>query len=312
MATTRTPGKLQTVLAAAVLAVLLPIATGCGQSTKGAGASNGVLQVVAAENFWGSIASQLGGSRVRVKSVITSPATDPHDYEPTAADARTIAGARMVIVNGIGYDPWAQKLIASNPVSGRIVLNVGDLVGIESGDNPHRWYSPTNMQQVVDAIVQVYEKLDPKNGTYFEQQKARFETKGLAKYKQLIATIKRRYHGAPVGASESIFAPLAQALGLKLVTPASFLKAISEGAEPTAADKTAIDRQIADRQIEVWVYNSQNSTPDVKRITDAARKRGIPITAITETLVPPSASFQQWQSHQLQALAAALAGATRR
>ena len=135
--------------------------------------------VVAAENFWGSIASQLGGDRVQVTSVITNPATDPHDYEPTAADARTMAGAQMVIVNGIGYDPWADKLIAANPVTGRVVLNVGDLVGIKPGGNPHRWYSPANVQQVIAAIVRDYTKLDPKDAGYFAQQKRRFETKGL-------------------------------------------------------------------------------------------------------------------------------------
>src|ERR1700757_4823553 len=108
------------------------------------------IHVVAAENFWGSIAAQLGGSRVQVTSVITSPATDPHDYEPTAVDARTLAGAQMVIVNGIGYDPWAPKLLAANPVDGRLVLTVGDLVGIKPGGNPHRWYSPTDVQRVID------------------------------------------------------------------------------------------------------------------------------------------------------------------
>src|SRR5207248_5622992 len=120
-----------------------------GQSKAGAVKPNGVLQAVAAENFWGSIGSQLGGTKVHVASVITSPATDPHDYEPTAADARTIAGAQMVIVNGIGYDPWAPKLIAANPVSGRVVLDVGDLVGVRLGGNPHRWYSPTDVQRVI-------------------------------------------------------------------------------------------------------------------------------------------------------------------
>ena len=95
-------------------------------------------------------------------SVITSPATDPHDYEPTAADARTMAGAKLAIVNGIGYDPWASKLLAANPVSGRVVLDVGDLVGIKPGGNPHRWYSPTDVQRVIAAIVRDYTKLDPK------------------------------------------------------------------------------------------------------------------------------------------------------
>jgi zinc/manganese transport system substrate-binding protein len=244
--------------------------------------------------------------------VITSPATDPHDYEPTAADARTMAGAQLAIVNGIGYDPWAAKLIAANPVHGRVVLNVGDLVGIAPGGNPHRWYSPSDVQKVIGEIVRDYVKLDPKGAGYFKQQEARFETRGLGKYKRLIATIRSRYHGVPVGASESIFAPLAQALGLKLLTPASFLKAVSEGTEPTAADKTTIDRQIAKRQIKVWVFNSQNSTPDVQRITEAARKQGIRVTTITETPTPAGVSFQAWQSRQLEALAAALAKATGR
>jgi len=304
---------MRTVLVGVLLAALALTSAGCGLSTVGATTNGGSsLQVVAAENFWGSIASQLGGDRVHVTSVITSPATDPHDYEPTAADARTMAGAQLAIVNGVGYDPWASKLIAANPVHGRVVLTVGDLVGIKPGGNPHRWYSPPDVQQVIAQIVRDYTKLDPKDAGYFAQQKARFETRGLAQYKRLIATIKREYHGIPVGASESIFAPLAQGLGLKLVTPASFLKAISEGAEPSAADKTIIDRQIAGKQIKVWVFNSQNSTPDVQRITDAARKKGIPIATITETLTPASASFQGWQSRELEAIAAALAKATAR
>jgi len=293
-------------LVPALLAALVAASTGRSQ------AAGGTLQVVAAENFWGSIASQLGGDRVHVTSVITNPATDPHDYEPSSVDARTIAGAQMVIVNGIGYDPWAPKLIAANPVHGRVVLTVGDLVGIKPGGNPHRWYSPTNVQQVIAAIVADYTKLDPKDAAYFRNEKAAFETKGLAQYKQLIATIRRKYHGVPVGASESIFAPLAQALGLDLLTPYSFLEAISEGTEPTAADKTTIDRQIAKKQIKVWVFNSQNSTPDVARFTEAARKKGIPITTITETLAPASATFEQWQVAQLKALEAALHTATGR
>jgi zinc/manganese transport system substrate-binding protein len=217
----------------------------------------------------------------------------------------------MAIVNGVGYDPWASKLIAANPVKGRVVLTVGDLVGVKAGGNPHRWYSPANVQQVIAAIVRDYSKLDPKDATYFARRKSQLETRGLAEYKHVIATIKRRFGGTPVGASESIFAPLAQALGLRLVTPPSFLKAISEGAEPTAADKTTIDRQIAKKQIKVWVFNSQNSTPDVARLTDEARRRGIPVTTITETLTPASATFQQWQVRQLKALVLALAKGVR-
>jgi zinc/manganese transport system substrate-binding protein len=296
-----------------IVSVLLAAAAALSAAVDvGAQSRSGQLEVVAAENFWGSIAAQLGGDRVRVTSIITNPATDPHDYEPTSVDARTMAGAKLAIVNGIGYDGWAAKLLDANPVQGRIVLDVGDLVGVKAGGNPHRWYSPANVEQVIRAIVADYSKLDPQNARYYEQQQARFESRGLARYKRLLATIRHRFHGVPVGASESIFAPLAQALGLRLLTPARFLDAISEGTDPTAADLTTIDSQIASRQIKVWVYNSQNSTPDVKRITDAARKRHIPITTITETLSPASATFQAWQSQQLEALQRALHAATGR
>jgi zinc/manganese transport system substrate-binding protein len=292
------------------MGLCLLVLAGCAASASPP--SSGKLQVVAAENFWGSIAAQLGGDKVQVTSIITNPATDPHDYEPAAKDARTLAGARLAIVNGIGYDPWAQKLLSANPVDGRTVLTVGDLVGVKTGGNPHRWYSPPNVQTVINAVIGAYKKLDPKDASYFDAQRTAFETRGLAQYKGLIAAIHRRYGGTPVGASESIFAPLAQSLGLRLVTPAGFLDAISEGTDPTAGDKVTVDQQIAKGQIKVWVYNSQNTTPDVKRLTEAARARGIPVTTVTETLTPASASFEAWQSRQLQVLERALATATGR
>ena len=306
------PILMKTLRISFVLVLLLVAGIVWAARSGSASSTGGQLQVVAAENFWGSIASQLGGDRVRVTSVIASPATDPHDYEPTAGDARTVAGAKLAIVNGIGYDPWAGKLLAASPAKGRIVLTVGDLVGVKTGGNPHRWYSPPDVQKVIAAVVASYKKLDPADAAYFDRQKAAFESKGLRAYKAEIAVIRRKYAGVPVGASESIFALLAPALRLDLLTPPSFLKAISEGTEPTASDKTAIDRQIAAKKIKVWIFNSQNSTPDVQRFTDRARKAGIPVSTITETLVPASATFQEWQVSQLRALAAALAKATGR
>jgi zinc/manganese transport system substrate-binding protein len=264
------------------------------------------IHVVAAESTWGSIAAQLGGARVQVTSIVANPATDPHDYEPTALDARAFAGAQLVVVNGIGYDPWAARLVAANPVSGRVVLTVGDVVGVKRGGNPHRWYSPSDVRRVATAISSAYARLDPRDAAYFRAQRTRFLRTSLAGYDRLIATIKRRFGGTAVGASESIFSPLAPALGLRLLTPYSFLKSISEGAEPTAADVSAVDRQIAKRRIKVWIVNSQNATPDVARLTAAARKHRIPVVTITETPTPAGATFEQWQDRQLQSLLTAL------
>ena len=284
---------------------------GCGMAVgSGDGSSAGRLQVVAAENFWGSIASQLGGNKVAVKSIIVNPNTDPHSYEPTPADGIAFARSRLAIVNGIGYDAWASKLIAANPSSSRAVLNVGGLLGLKQGDNPHQWYSPSSVRWVIGQIVSAYRRLDPNDSVFFDRQRVAFETKGLSHYNHLIAEIRSRYAGVPVGYSESIFQPLGEALGLRLMTPYSFAKAIAEGTDVSASDKQAVDAQVQGRRIKVWVYNSQNATPDVQRVNQLARAEHIPIATITETLSPPSVSFEQWQVAELRTLEHALHQAT--
>jgi len=296
-------------------------ASACGATsdstpaTPGAGAtgaSSRTIRVVAAENFWGSIASQLGGAHVQVRSIIDNPNADPHDYEPTAADGRAIATADLVLVNGIGYDTWASKLVAANPAPNRIVLDVGQVLGVPDGGNPHRWYNPDDVNKVVDQLARDFATADPADASAFQTQKATFENRTLAGYKQVIADIETRYAGTPVGASESIFAMVAPALGLDLITPSAFLKAISEGTDPAAADKATIDQQIAQKKIKVYVYNSQNATPDVQSQVDAATATGIPVTTITETMVPATSTWQDWQTRQLVALRDALAKATSR
>jgi zinc/manganese transport system substrate-binding protein len=282
------------------------VAAGCGGASATSSRATPVLQVVAAENFWGSIAQQLGGSKVAVRSIIVNPDTDPHAYQPTASDARTMAGAKLAIVNGIGYDKWASQLIAANPVSGRTVLDVGELLGLKEGDNPHQWYSAASVQKVIDAIVAHYDKLDPADKAFFAAQKKHFESVSLKTYNSLRAQIRTRFAGVPVGYSESIFQPLGADLHLKLLTPYSFAKAIAEGTEISAKDKQTVDSQAQKHLIKVWIYNSQNATPDVQRINAICRKQHIPIATVTETLSPASLSFEQWQVAELRGLLAAL------
>lgn len=297
--------------AVAVVAVATAIA-GCGSTKPSEAPASGKLQVVAAENFWGSIAAQLGGRDVEVRSIIVNPNTDPHSYEPTAANARTMAGAQMTIINGIGYDEWASRLLSADAGNGPVRLDVGSLLGLKAGDNPHQWYSPAHVHAVIDQTVADYDKLRPAEASYFAQRKRAFETVGLARYNALLKQIRTRYAGVPVGYSESIFQPLGEALGLKLMTPYSFAKAIAEGTEVSAQDKQTVDRQASDRQIDVWVFNSQNVTPDVQRVGELARGANIPIATVTETLSPASDSFQQWQVAELEGLERALHEATGR
>src|SRR3954471_2643430 len=173
----RFPGRTLTgVVALAVAATLTACGSSSATASAAANAAPGRLSVVAVEDFWGSIAKQLGGDHVEVKSLIASPDTDPHDYEPTPRDARALAAAKVVITNGIGYDGWADKLLAANRVSGRAVIDVGDLVGSKDGDNPHQWYSPAAVDKVIAQIAAEYKKLDPADAADFDRQRTAFET----------------------------------------------------------------------------------------------------------------------------------------
>jgi len=292
--------------------LLLAAAIGLGGCGQGITVGSAHPEVVAAENMWGSIAAQIAGPDAGVQSIITNPTEDPHAYEPSAQDARAMASASLAIVNGIDYDPWADHLLAANPTPGRRVLNVGTLLRVPDGGNPHRWYDPADVLIVARAIAADLERLEPRERAAIAHRLTAFETTGLAAYHRWVALIRARYGGVPVGASESIFALQAPALGLRLLTPVSFMKAISEGTDVTAADMATTTRQIATRAIAVWVVNSQNATPAIGRLSALARAQGIPVTTITETLSPAGDSFQQWQVSQLRALAAALHRATGR
>lgn len=308
----RRPQPAGAVVAVVVLVVMAVGLSACSSSsaTPSSGGPAAVIRVVAGENFWGSIASQIGGAHAQVVSIITNPNTDPHAYEPTAADARTIAEAQLVVENGIGYDPWLPKLLAADGES-PTVLNVGDVLGIPVGGNPHRWYNPGDVRTIVSVLVRDLARLDPANRSYFARGVA-FETVALKEYHDLIASIRATYAGTPVGASESIFSMLAPALGLDVLTPPSFLKAISEGNDVSAADKEEIDHQISDHLIKIYVYNSQNVTPDVQAQLDQVKAEHIPYATITETLQPAGDTYQAWQTRQLRDIRAALARAVPR
>jgi zinc/manganese transport system substrate-binding protein len=197
-------------------------------------------------------------------------------------------------------------------VSGRVVFNVGDLIGKKEGDNPHMWYSPTYVRKVIDRITSDLKTVDSADASYFDQQRTSYESTSLKRYDDLRAAIREAYSGVPVGATESIFVYLADDLRLDLTTPPGYMKATNEGTDPAAADTSTFDQQIEGGQIKVMVFNRQNSTPDIQQLVDKAKAKGIPVVSITETLAPANDSFQDWQSSQLAALQRALATASGR
>lgn len=265
----------------------------------------GKLQIVAGENFWGSLVSQLGGSHVQVLSIVTDPNADPHEYESNAQNVQAVANAEYVIANGAGYDDWLLKLISASNTPNQKVLNVADLLGQSVGSNPHFWYSPYYVNETVHQMYLDLVSLDPANSAYCEQQYVNLNA-SLGTYNQKINQIKQQFAGTQIAATEDIFVYLANATSLDLVSPPAFMQAVAEGTDPPAQSVVQFQQQLESSNIKVLVYNSQTVTPITENMKTLAAQNNVPIVGITETVQPPIASFQDWMNTELTSLQNAL------
>ncbi|HEX9097214.1 MAG TPA: zinc ABC transporter substrate-binding protein, partial [Candidatus Dormibacteraeota bacterium] len=211
----------------------------------------------------------------------------------------------FVILNGAGYDDWAARLMSANPSSHRTVLVAADVLGKKAGDNPHFWYNPDYVTRLADQIAADYKAIDSADSAYFDERRGAFTT-ALEPYRQRIAEIKARFNGVPVASTESIFVYMAAALGLDLISPASFMNAVSEGNDPPAAAVIDFQNQITGKRAKVLIYNVQTATAVTTNVKRLAAQANIPIVGVSETLQPESATFQDWQLGQLVALQGAL------
>jgi zinc/manganese transport system substrate-binding protein len=251
--------------------------------------------------------SQLGGPHVRVFSIVSDPNADPHDYESSALDARTVATARYVVQNGAGYDSWMTKLLAASPEPGRRVYDIGATLGKRPGDNPHLWYDPAYVATACDHIEADLKALDPKDAGYFADRRAAV-TAAFAGSREQLAQIRRQDAGKPVASTESIFVYLAGYLGLKVISPPAFMNAVAEGNDPPVASVVEFEHQLAGGQARVLVYNKQTATALTTSVRDLAARHHVPVVGVTETIQPPRESFERWFGAELAALARALNG----
>ena len=275
--------------------------SGCGSSTGAAGK----LAVVAAENTYGDIAAQIGGPHVSVTSILTSPSADPHLFEPGTSTGLAVADAKVVLQNGRGYDAFMTKLENAMPTGTRVVVTMADVLGVHGKDaNPHLWYDVPRLGSIAGAIAKAFIAADPTHALSYRKGLARFDS-SLQPLQHEVATIRTRFHGAPVAYTEPVPGYLVAAAGLRNLAPDSFTRPIEEGTEPSPSAVAAINALVAQRRIRALIYNPQAASPITAQLKAAAQKTGIPVVAIRETL-PSNLSFQQWQLAQARALAAAL------
>jgi len=268
-------------------------------------AADARIALVAAENFYGDLAQQIGGDRVAVTSILNSPNQDPHLFETSPSVVRNVAGAGIVVYNGADYDPWMARVLAVTPKPGRIVIVAADLVHKKPGDNPHLLYDPNTMPAVAKAIAAALAAADPQHKDAYA---ARLQTflASLAPIDRKIAEISAKYAGAPVAASEPVFGYMAAALKLKMRNE-HFQLAVMNDTEPSASDVAAFERDLKTHQVRVMFYNTQATANLVRHLVDLARASGIAVVGVTETC-PPGLSYQKWIQNELDATEKALAG----
>jgi len=276
---------------------------------SGAAAAPSRVAVVAAENFYGDLVGQIGGDHVAVTSIIVDPTVDPHEYEVSAKDGAAVANARLVIQNGLGYDSFMTRLLKASPGRDRKLIVVGTLVGRKDGDNPHIWYAPATMPRLAQVVAETLVGLDPANAASYRSRLGAF-TASMKRLNDEVARLRARYAGTPVGATEPVFGYMSDALGLKVLTPRAFQKAVEEGEEPPAAAMAQMEDQLRTHRVRTLLYNLQTVTPITTKVRQRAKQLGIPVVGVTET-EPPGKTYQQWMLGQLAQLDAALGGETK-
>jgi zinc/manganese transport system substrate-binding protein len=268
-------------------------------------APGGTIKIVAAEDFYGNIARQLGGDKVSVMSILSDPNVDPHEYESDVQDGIAITNANIVIENGLEYDTWMDKLLSASPNASRIVLTASALAPDPLPENPHVWYGIDNISAIAGAITDALIKTDPADAAFFQNNLKTFND-SLAPITAKMNEIKTQYAGTPVGLTETIYLYQTEPMGLNVLTPFTFEKAIAEGNDPSAQDMNTTDQQVTDKKIKVLIYDSQTITPITTNLQNAARANDIPIVPVSETM-PPNDTYQTWMMDELNALATALA-----
>ena len=269
-----------------------------------AAASAAGIEVVAAENFYGDLARQVGGRYVAVTSILSNPDQDPHLFEADPSTARALKAARITVANGADYDPWMEKLLHADPAPGRAELVAADLVGKHAGDNPHLWYEPKTMEAVAQALAAKLGALDPAHKGEFDSNAAAFAS-SIAPIDAKVAGMKAKYAGQPVTASEPVFGYMSDLLGLDMHNR-SFQMAVMNDTEPAASDVAAFEDDLKGHKVRAMIYNSQADDKAVKRLVAIARDSHVPVVAVTET-EPAGTTYQSWMTQQLDALDRALA-----
>jgi zinc/manganese transport system substrate-binding protein len=274
---------------------------GCGTGGAG-GSSSGKINAVAAENEYANVLEQVGGSYVKVTAIESNPNTDPHAYEASASTAQAVAGAKLLIENGVGYDTFMGKIESASPSASRKVINVQKLLGLpESTPNPHLWYRPSTMPLVAKTIVSDLSALQPAHAAYFRANDAAFEA-SLRPWLKALAQFGKRYPGTTVATTEPVADYMLEAAGIENLTPFSMQADIMNGTDPAPQNVSLQNGLFSAHKVKVFVHNQQVTDSLTESFVDAAKRAGIPVVGVYETMPTPGYDYQSWMLAEVKAL----------
>jgi zinc/manganese transport system substrate-binding protein len=264
-----------------------------------------VVSVVAAENEYASVAQAIGGRYVRVTGIMSNPNTDPHTFEANTAVAEEVAGASLVIQNGVGYDNFMNTIEAAAPERGRIVLNVGLATGYGlRTKNPHLWYDPRTMPIVARDIAADLGRLLPSDRAYFAGRVKVFD-QALVPWQKAIARLRAAYRGSAVAVTEPVADDMLEAAGLSIRTPWAFQAAVMNGTDISPEDVAIEEGLLTHRTVKVFVYNQQAVDATTQSLLAVAKAHHIPVVGVYETM-PPDYSYPTWMTAETNAVYKAL------
>lgn len=303
--------------ALALLAIALLVLSGPAAAER--------LPVVVSFSILGDLTQKIGGEHVQVHTLVGNGA-DPHVYQPTPTDARIVSRARLVVVNGLGFEGWIERLIRSSGYRGQLVVASKGIEALGSapaasggseqqhpqhdhggaGVDPHAWQDPGNVRRYVDNIAAALADVDPANKAVYQANAARLKQQ----LEVLDSDIRAIFSALPPGqrtvvTSHDAFAYFSHAYGIRFLAPVG----VSPDAQPSAAAVGAIIRQIRQEKIRAIFMENISDPRLLKRISQESGAR-IGGTLYSDSLSAPGTaadSYLGMMRQNAKTLAAALA-----
>ncbi|WP_295818315.1 zinc ABC transporter substrate-binding protein [uncultured Microbacterium sp.] len=309
--------KRPVVLLSALVAASALALTGCSSSAtsspSGSASAGGTISVVASTNVYGDIVKTIGGDHVEVTSLIADESKDPHEFEATAADQLDVQNAQLLIENGGGYDPFMASLKDAAKSTAPLISAVSfspEWKGSNpseavDGFNEHVFYDPQTIAAVADEIAKQLGKLDPADASAFTANATAFRGDIDAKVTPILDSISKAHSGAEIFVTEPVPLYLAEAAGLKNVTPPAFSEAVEEGQDVPPATLLDALTLIGSGSVKILFVNAQAAGAETTQAEAKAAEAKVPVIKASE-LLPEGQNYVSWMTDMATQIKTAL------